>query len=113
MPVNRDVVESHIISLIKEVSGRKVIHSDHLIGKDVGVYGWDGILLAEKIEEIFDLNLQAFIKSRTVQGPATWWDRIRGRTHGTAHADMRIKDLIDYVAVHAGEGENESTPKFF
>ena len=114
MPVDtQHTVETRIVSLIRDVSGRKTIHPEQMIMKDVGVYGWDGILLAEKIEEMFDLDLEPLIESNTTFLPATWWDRLRGRTHGARYTDMKIKDLVEYVAAHAGEGQSQSNPKFF
>lgn len=114
MPIDdHATVETRIVSLIRDVSGRKTINTEQMISKDVGVYGWDGILLAERIEEIFDLDLEPLVEINTTFLPPTWWDRLRGRTHGARYTDMKIKDLVEYVAAHAGEGKNESRPKFF
>jgi hypothetical protein len=105
MPVAEPAaIEASIIKFVQDVSGQKSVHCDQMIGRDVGVYGADGVLLLELIEEKFDLDLSPFVEARTKFLPATWWDRIRGRTHGRPVADAKVKDLIEYVMQHKGTG---------
>lgn len=97
-------IESSIISIIQDVSGRKSVQRDQMIGEDIGVYGSDGILLLELIEEKFDLDLSPFVQAHTKFLPPSWWDRFRGRPHGPPVADAKVVDLVDYVIQHKGEG---------
>lgn len=112
MPVNDQMaVEADIIALLKDVSGRKSVHSDQMIGRDIGIYGSDGILILELVEEKFDLDLSPLVDTYTKYLSPTWWDRLRGRAHGPAVADLMVRDLVQYVMQHKGEGR-KLLPRF-
>ena len=99
---DRAKIEDDIISLIKRVSGCKHVDMDQMIGRDVGVYGFDGILLAEEVEEMFDVDLNPLIEVHTTYLPPNWWDRLIGRKQGPRSTDVRVRELIDYVVLHQG-----------
>jgi hypothetical protein len=112
MPISdKAAIETDIVSIIQNISGRKDVQLDHFIHKDVGIYGSDGIIVLEEIEERFDLDLSEFVAENSTFLPRTWWDRVLRRPHGARYTDVRVKDLVDYVAVHAGEGRK--LPRFF
>lgn len=106
MPVNNErQIESGIIGLIRDVTGRQSVHLEEMIGQDIGVHGSDGILLVEMVEDRFDLDLSPLIDANTKFLPPTWWDRLRGRTHGPPVADVKVRELVEYVMQHKGEGK--------
>jgi hypothetical protein len=105
-------IESTTLTLLRNYSGKTTVNPDQMINKDLGIDGWDGILILEELEEIFKLDLRPLIDSVTTYLPPTWWDKLRRRTRGARVADLTVRDLIDYVARHAGEGQNETMPRF-
>lgn len=97
-------IEAGIFRFLKDVSGKKVVHSEQMIGRDIGIRGADGIIIVELVEEKFDLDLSPLVDAHTRHLPPTWWGRLWGREHGPAVADCRVRDLVDYVMEHKGEG---------
>jgi hypothetical protein len=112
MPLGYSDVEIATLALLRDYSGKKTVNPDQMINRDIGIYGWDGILILEELEEKFDLDLQPLVDSVTTYLPPTWWDKLRGRTRGSRVTDLTVRELIDYVASHAGEGRNEKMPRF-
>lgn len=109
--IDKAAIDTDIVYIIKNISGRKEVQLDHFICKDVGIYGLDGVIIIEEVEERFDLDLSQFIEENTVFLPRSWWDRLLRRPHGPRITDVRVRDLVDYVVVHAGEGRK--LPRFF
>lgn len=97
MPV-RSNIEEEIISIIRNVSGRQDIQHHQMIGRDIGIYGWDGIIVVEEIEKKFEIDLDQFIQAHTRFTKARWFDRLLGRKHGPPHADATVQELIDCVS---------------
>lgn len=111
MSVDYSVVESRIIELIKNYSGKKDILPDHLMNKDLEIEDWEGIDILQDIEEEFELDLDPLMQSVTWYLPPTWWDKLLGRAQGARVTDLKVRELIAYVVEHAGEGMNESIPR--
>jgi hypothetical protein len=112
MPVAYAEVEDKVIDLLRKCSGKKQILLEHRVNGDLGIAGWDSIYILEELEESFDLDLDPLIQSVTSYLPRTWWDRILRKAHGPRVADLKVQELIAYVVEHAGEGRNESRPRF-
>lgn len=111
MSVDYSEVENKVINLIKDYSGRRNIMLDHMMNKDLGIEGWEGIDILQDLEEAFELDLDPLIQSVTWYLPPTWWDKLLGRPNGARIADLKVRELIAYVVEHAGEGMNESIPR--
>ena len=45
-------IEEQVIAALKRVSGRREISLSQLIGRDVGIYGGDGVELVNELEEL-------------------------------------------------------------
>lgn len=108
MPLGQVNVESRIITLLRQFSGKDEVHLNHMVNKDLGIDGWDGIDIIEIIEETFRLDLRPLIDSVTTFLPPTWWDKLLGRKHGAPVADITVRDLIDYVSRNAGTASTAS-----
>ena len=107
MPVaSAQELEGQVISILKDISGAKAVTPDQMIGRDVGIYGLDGIEAAEQLEEKFGIDLDPLIQAHTQFLPPRWFDRLRGRKHGPPIADMTVRELIDYIASEAGRGRS-------
>ena len=92
---NRPDLEEQVISILKAISGRKVITPEQLIGRDVGIYGLDSIEAVEQLEREFDLDLRPLIEAHLVTRRRTWLDRLTGGGH--PYADMAVTEVVDYI----------------
>ena len=54
--------EQEVIKLLKRLSGRSEIESEYYIGKDIGVFGSDSIVLFEGLEDRFGLALEPLME---------------------------------------------------
>jgi hypothetical protein len=111
MPITYSEAENKIIDLLQRYSGRKDIRADQMVNHDLGIGDWEGIDILQDIEEAFDMDLDPLMQSVTLYLPLTWWDRLLRRTRGARVTDLKVQDLISYVAEHAGEGLDESIPR--
>lgn len=103
MPIaNEQDLEEQVISILKNISGAKTITVDQMIGRDVGIYGGDGVEAVEELEEKFGIDLDPLIQAHTQFLPPRWFDRLRGRKHGPPNADLTVRELIDYIAKETG-----------
>ncbi len=99
MPVeDAKSLEEEIISILKRYSGRRTVELDQMIARDVGIYGGDGVEIANELEEIYKIDLDPLIQAHTTFLPPNWFDRLRGRKHGPPNADLTVRELIDYIA---------------
>lgn len=113
MPLAYEDIESTTLTLLSKYSGKKIVQADQMVNKDLGIEGWDSIAILEELEELYKLDLHPLIDSVTTYLPPTWWDKLWGKARGAPIADLTVRELIDYVARHAGEGQNETVPRFF
>lgn len=90
-------LEEEIVLVLKKYSSRGTIAHDQLIGRDVGIYGGDGVQILYELEDRFKVDLKPLIDSVTVFRPPNWLDRLRGRKEGPAHADLTVGQLIEYI----------------
>lgn len=97
-PANDQSLEEQVVSILKGISGRKTITPDQMIGRDVGIHGFDGVVAVESLEEQFGIDLDPLIQAHTKFLPPRWFDRLRGRTHGPPNADLTVTELVDYIA---------------
>lgn len=95
---SRERLEEQVISILRDISGARTIALDQMISRDVGIYGLDGVVALEALEEEFGINLDPLIKAHTNFLPPRWFDRLRGRKHGPPNADLTIRELVDYIA---------------
>lgn len=109
MPV-RSNIEKKIISIIRDVSGRNDIRPWQMISKDIGVHGWDGVILAEEVEKVFKIDLEPFIQSHTKFSKPGWFDRLLGRNHGPPNADATVDELTDYVFEFLQRNSGDTIP---
>lgn len=110
MPVIHDDVERKIISLLQRYYHSGKVELNHFLHKDLRIDGWDGIDVTEDIEEMFEVDLRPLVASVTTYLPPNWWDRLLGRDHGPAIADISVGKLVDYVVAHAGETAAPARP---
>jgi hypothetical protein len=85
-----------VVAILKAVSGRRSIGPDQMIGRDVGIYGLDGIEVVEELEKKFDIDFKPLIEAHTISRRRTWIDRLLGKGH--PYADLTVRELIDYIA---------------
>jgi hypothetical protein len=99
MPMSEhETLEAEIMAILKRYSGRKTIALDGMIGRDVGIYGGDGVQAAEEIEEKFNVDLRPLIEEHSTNRGPSWIDRLLGRRRGRQVADMSVRDLVEFVA---------------
>ena len=92
-----------IISVICGFSGRRTVFLDQLIGRDLGIYGLDGVEILYELEERFGVDLDPLVKAHMTYLPPTWWDRLRGRSQGPPVADMTVGELVEYILARTRE----------
>jgi hypothetical protein len=95
---SRESLEEQVISILRGISGARTIDLDQMISRDVGIYGLDGVMAVEALEEQFGIDLDPLINAHTNFLPPRWFDRLRGRTHGPPNADLTVRELVDYIA---------------
>lgn len=96
---NSQDLETEIFLFLKDFSGRKSIELDHLLSRDVGIYGGDGVQILYELENRFNIDLKPLIDSNTVQSSPSWFDRLIGRKHGPTVTDLTVRQLIDYISI--------------
>lgn len=90
-------LEAEIVGIVKWIAGRKTVELDQLIGRDVGIYGGDGVELLDELEERYGVPLDRLIKQHRTFLPPRWFDRLLGRSQGPANVDLTVRQLIDYI----------------
>ena len=90
-------IEERVIALLKHFSGRKQINRDQWIGRDVGIYGGDGVELLDELEEMFGVDLDPLMLEETHYPPPRWIDRLLGRSHGPPNIDVTVGRLTDFI----------------
>lgn len=99
MPIDLEQdFEHETIAILRHYSGRRTIELDQMLGRDIGIYGSDGVQIADEIEETFEVDLDPLIEAHKIFRPPTWWDRLMGRKHGPPSSDMTVRTLVDYIA---------------
>ena len=107
MPVAREPsLEEQVISILKDISGARTVSPDQMVGRDVGIYGMDGVEAVEELEQRFEIDLDPLIQAHTHFLPPRWFDRLRGRKHGPPNADLTVRELIDYIASGTGRAQS-------
>lgn len=91
-------LEEAVVSLLKDYSGKKDIGLDQLIGREVGISGWDGVDILYQLEESFKVDLNPLMESSEDFLPPSCLDRLLGRKHGRPYADLTVRELINYIA---------------
>lgn len=102
-------LEEEIISCLKDFSGRRTIHLDDWISRDIGIYGGDGVEILYELEDRFKVDLNALIDAATTYPPPTWWDRLCGRKHGWPRADVTVRAMTEYIAQYRGSSGMSSS----
>lgn len=91
-------LEREIVSYLQDFSGMKSIDLDQMLSRDIGICGADGVQILYELEDRFGVELTPLVEANTVLLPPTWLDRLQGRKHGPAVADLTVRQLIDYIA---------------
>lgn len=89
-----------VIAFVEGFSGARRVEPDHWLGRDIGIEGLDGVEILEGLEERFGVDLRPLVDAHTTHLPPTWWDRLWGRQHGPAVADLSVSQLIEYIGEH-------------
>lgn len=104
MSINKGAESTgEIISFLRRFSGRKDIDFDDMIGRDLGITGGDGVQILYELEERFGVDLDPLIQAHTDFLPRRWFDKFLGRSHGPKNADMKVRDLTEYIVFHTSK----------
>ena len=96
-------IEEQVIAALQRVSGRREISLSQLIGRDVGIYGGDGVELLNELEELFGVDLDPLMQEETHYLPPRWFDRLLGRERGPPSVDVTVRRLIDFIITGLNE----------
>ena len=100
MPIeNTRALYDRVILVLKSYSGKREIELDQMLYRDIGIYGGDGVEIADDLEDAFNVDLEPLIKQHTRVLPAGWLRRLLGKP-GPSYTDMTVRELIDYIAEH-------------
>jgi hypothetical protein len=98
---DEDLTERILAILGGFVPRSTALDRDKLIGRDLGIRGWDSIDLLERLEREFELDLRPFVDTKTAYLKPRLVDRLLGREHGPANADATVGQLVDYIIEHS------------
>ena len=96
-------LEEQVIAVLKRFSGRREIGIDQMIGRDVGIYGGDGVEILSELEELFGVDLAPLMREETYYLPPRWIDRFLGREQGPPNVDLTVRRLIDFIGANRDE----------
>lgn len=96
-------LEEQVIAVLKRFSGRREIGLDQMIGRDVGIYGGDGVEILYELEELFGVDLDPLMREETHYLPPRWIDRVLGREQGPPNVDLTVRRLIEFLGANRGE----------
>jgi hypothetical protein len=96
-------LEEQVIAVLKRFSGRREIGIDQMIGRDVGIYGGDGVEILYELEELFGVDLAPLMREEAYYLPPRWIDRFLGREQGPPNVDLTVRRLIDFIGANRDE----------
>lgn len=107
MPIGgKEQVGQRVLAILKEfVPSNTSVRPHHLIGRELGVTGWDSIDFLERLEAEFHLDLKPMIEAVAVRLKPRLIDRLMGRKRGPLDADVTAGQLTDYIFEHSTEAE--------
>ena len=92
MNPSRDVILEHVLTLARELGGRRLPDgADRLLGAEHGVTGWDSIILLERLEDAYRIDLRPFANSRSTERKG-WINTY------CVPGDATARELADHVA---------------
>jgi hypothetical protein len=98
-----DSLEEQVITVLKGISGRREVGLDQMVGRDVGIYGLDGVEVLLELEELFGVDLDPLMRAETHHLPRRWIDRLLGREQGPPIVDLTVRRLIDFIRTNHDE----------
>lgn len=97
MPIADDEIERIVVRLLKEISGRRTIDLDNLIGQEVGIYGGDTALLLERLEHEFEIDLEPLLDQYAIILKPSWIDKLMGKHTGLRIYDFTVRTLVKFI----------------
>lgn len=98
MPVEDDhSIESRVVRILRNYSGRKSILREHMIGGDLGIYGGDGVQILYDLEDELNVDLERLMTASTTYLRVSCLGKLLGKKTGPPNADCAVGQLVDYI----------------